>query len=153
VSRGGGARGWAPYLMVTARYLDALASRMAELLGVAETVDLPAVASTPQTSYFDSLLDGIRSAVKNLDDVEVREQTRNLQILVRYLRAHNQVGAEIEALDRADRLATMGPDSSNEERFAVMVDQAGRTGDETVFRYLVRRTAREHLLWASLLDR
>lgn len=153
VSRGGGARGWAPYLMVTARYLDELASRMAGLLGVTETADLPAVESTPRTSYFDSLLDGIRSAVKNLDDVEVREQTRNLQILVRYLRAHDQVGAEIEELDRADRLSTMGPDSSDKKRFAMMIDQAGKTGDAGVFGYLVRRTAREHLLWASLLDR
>ena len=47
VSRGGGARGWAPYLLVTERYVLGLADRLAALLGVVETADLPAVVADP----------------------------------------------------------------------------------------------------------
>ena len=39
VSRGGGARGWAPYLLVTERYVLELADRMAGLLGVVEPAE------------------------------------------------------------------------------------------------------------------
>lgn len=150
VSRGGGARGWAPYLMVTQRYLGDLARRLGALAGVTAQATLPELPTTPRTPMYDALLEGVRTAVGNLDDVEVREATRNLQILVRHLRAHDQIGAEVYALDHADRAATFG---SEAELSAAALEQAGAEGDERVLGYLLRRNARERLLWASLLDR
>jgi aminoglycoside phosphotransferase (APT) family kinase protein len=153
VSRGGGARGFAPYLLVTERYITGLAARMSQLLGVAESPDLPDLGPTPRTAYFDTLLDGIRTAVRALDDSELREATRNLQILVHFLRAYDQVGDGITARDRADRIETLGSDALDDGRFRQMVENAGAEGDEAMFGYLLRRTARERLLWASLLER
>lgn len=152
VSRGGGARGWAPYLLMTQRYLDGIATRLSARLGVdepGEEVDSP---PSPHAQHFEVLLDGIRTAVRHVDDAEVREQTRNLQILVRFLRAHDELGAEIEARDRADRAATFD-EATDDARLAQLVDTAGRVGDERVLRYLLRRHRRERRLWASLLDR
>lgn len=153
VSRGGGARGWAPYLLATQRYLDGIATRLSALLGVEEDTEGVTVSPTPRTPYFDALVDGIRAAVRHLDDAEIREETRNLQILVRYLGAYDQGGQEIEDLDRIDRLATLGPQSLHDAQFARLVERAGGAGDEHTWRYLLRRHARERLLWASLLDR
>ena len=149
VSRGGGARGWAPYLLQTQRYLDGIATRLSAQLGIEEpTPELP-TPTTDRAAHFDALLDGIRTAVRALDDPEVREQTRNLQILVRYLRAHDELGAEIEARDRDDRAETFGAGTP----FAEAIEPAGATGDERTWRYLLRRHARERVLWASMLDR
>jgi aminoglycoside phosphotransferase (APT) family kinase protein len=152
-SRGGGARGLAPYLLVTERYVVDLGARLADLLGVTETPELPAVSATSRTPSFDLLLDGIRSAVRAIDDPETREATRNLQILVHYLRAYDQLGDELEALDRDDRLATFGTAESDEATVDDALENAGRDGDEVVLRYLLRRTRREQMLWATLLDR
>jgi aminoglycoside phosphotransferase (APT) family kinase protein len=152
VSRGGGARGWAPYLLQTERYLDGIATRLSARLGVDEPGEAVPSAASDRGAHFDALLEGIRSAVRHLDDVEVREQTRNLQILVRYLRAFDELGAEIEARDRADRAATF-PDHVDDARLGELVEVAGRVGDEPTLRYLLRRRSRERLLWASLLDR
>ena len=85
----------------------------------------------------------MRAATRGIDDVELRESTRNLQILVHYLRAYDEVGADIEALDRADRRETLGADSLDDARFAALVEQAGADGDEDAFRYLYRRVQRE----------
>ena len=153
VSRGGGARGWAPYLLVTQRYLDGIAERLSARLGVQEVAEVPEPVPTPRTRHFDALVDGIRAAVRHLDDAEVREETRNLQILVRYLRAYDEVGADIDDLDRADRAASLGPESLDDARFVRLVTEAGARADERTWRYLVRRRARDRLLWASLLDR
>jgi len=152
-SRGGGARGLAPYLLVTERYVVGLADRLAALLGVTETPELPAPVTTARTRSFDLLLDGIRSAVRAIDDPEAREATRNLQILVHYLRAYDELGAQIEAMDRDDRLATFGAAVGNDAALRDLLDEAGRDGDEVVLRYLLRRTRREQMLWATLLDR
>ena len=155
VSRGGGARGWAPYLLVTQRYLDGIAARLSVLLGVEieEPIEVPSLAPTPRSPHFDALVDGIRAAVRNIDDPDVREETRNLQILARYLRAYDEIGADIDDRDRVDRIATFGPEPSDDAQLAHLVADAGRRGDESVWRYLLRRHARERLLWASLLDR
>ena len=130
-----------------------LAERLSELLGIVESADLPVVTHTARTASYDHLLDGIRAATRAVEDEELRESTRNLQILVHYLRAYDEVGAEVEELDRADRVATLGDDALDESRFAELVEQAGADADERMFRYLLRRTQRERLLWASLLDR
>ena len=153
VSRGGGARGWAPYLLVTQRYLDGLASRLSARLGVDEQTDLPSVTATARAQHFGALVDGIRTAVRHIDDEEIREQTRNLLILARYLAAYDEVGEEVEAIDRIDRVATFGADSEDDERFLTLVEDAGTRGDEQVWRYLLRRHTRRRLLWVSLLDR
>ena len=73
VSRGGGARGWAPYLLVTERYVLGLADRLSGLLGVVENVAVPEVSPTARTPSYDHLLDGIRAAVRDIDDVDARE--------------------------------------------------------------------------------
>ena len=138
---------------MTQRYLDGIATRLSARLGVAETVELPPLTPTPRTVQFDTLVEGIRSAVRHIDDEEIREETRNLQILVRSLRAYDQVGAEIEELDRADRAATLGSDALDDGRLAALVEAGGATGDEPIWRYLLRRHARNRLLWSSLLDR
>jgi hypothetical protein len=153
VSRGGGARGFAPYLLVTERYVLDLAARMSELIGVSESPELPNSEPTPRTPYFDTLLDGIRSVVRTLEEPELRESTRNLQILVHFLRAHDMVGGETATRDRDDRIATFGSDALDENRFREIIDHAGAIGDETAFRYLLRSTARNRPLWASLLER
>ena len=143
VSRGGGARGWAPYLLVTERYVLELADRMARLLGVVEPAEPPSLTTTARTRLYDHLLDGVRAATRGIDDVELRESTRNLQILVHYLRAYDELGADIEALDRADRRETLGADSLDDARFAAVVERAGAAGDEDAFSYLYRRVQRE----------
>jgi hypothetical protein len=149
VSRGGGARGWAPYLLVTERYVLELADRMARLLGVEEPPEPIAVTPTARTPLYDHLLDGVRAATRGIDDVELRESTRNLQILVHYLRAYDEVGADIEALDRADRSHTLGTDALDD----AIIERAGVAGDEDAFRYLYRRVQRERALWSTLLER
>ncbi len=153
VSRGGGARGWPPYLLVTQRYVADLARRMSGLLGIEEVADVPPVEPSPRTPSYDALLEGIRVAVKHLDDPDLREHTRNLQILVHYLRAYDQIGPQVDELDRRDRVATMGADALDDAQFAALVTRAGADADEAVFRYLLRRSARQRALWASLLDR
>jgi aminoglycoside phosphotransferase (APT) family kinase protein len=153
VSRGGGARGWAPYLLVTQRYLADLAARMSQLLGITETVDLPELAPTPRTASFDALVDGIRAAVREIDDADARERTRNLQIFVHYLRAYDAVGLDLDRADLDDRTSTLGSAARDEGCFADLVTAAGVDGDETLFRYLLRRAARRRVLWSSLLDR
>jgi aminoglycoside phosphotransferase (APT) family kinase protein len=156
VSRGGGARGWAPYLLVTERYVLGLAERLEELLGVEERPErpeVPAPSPTARAPLYDHLLDGLRAATRGIDDAELRERTRDLQILVHYLRAYDEVGREVDALDHADRVATFGEAALDDGAFRTRVEQAGTDGDEEVFHYLLRRVARERLLWASLLDR
>jgi aminoglycoside phosphotransferase (APT) family kinase protein len=153
VSRGGGARGWAPYLLVTERYILGLAERLSDLLGVVETADVPNPRDTARTHAYDHLLDGIRAATRAVDEPQLREDTRSLQILVHYLRAYDQIGAEVDELDRADRVATLGEDALDDARAAELFERAGASADEHVFRYLLRRVQRERLLWASLLDR
>jgi aminoglycoside phosphotransferase (APT) family kinase protein len=153
VSRGGGARGWAPYLLVTERYVLGLAERLSDHLGVVETTELPDPEDTARTRAYDHLLDGIRAATRGVDEPELREDTRSLQILVHYLRAYDQIGVEVDELDRADRVATLGVDALDEPRSAELFERAGASADEHVLRYLLRRAQRERLLWASLLDR
>ncbi len=130
VSRGGGARGWAPYLLMTQRYLDGVATRLSARLGVDEPGEELTSPPSAHAPHFDALLDGIRAAVRHVDDAEVREQTRNLQILVRYLRAHDELGAEIEARDRDDRAATFAGGAGDDAGLAELVEAAGRVGDE-----------------------
>ena len=153
VAKGGGARGLPLYLLVTERYVIALAAKMSGLLNVRESVEAPTAEPTPRTVYFDVLLDGIRSAVSATDDLELREATRNLQILVHYLKANDQLGAEVAERDHADRINSIGRDAVDPGRFRAMVDEAGASGDEVMLRYLLRKTARERQLWVTLLDR
>ena len=109
---------------------------------------------TARTPLYDHLLDGVRAATRGIDDVELRESTRNLQILVHYLRAYDEVGADIEdARPRRPQPRRSAPTRSTTSRFAALVEQAGADGDEDAFRYLYRRVQRERVLWATLLER
>jgi hypothetical protein len=153
VSRGGGARGLAPYLLVTERYVLGVAEQLSALTGVREHGALPPVADTPRTAWYVALVDGLRAASRAIDDRDLAEQTRNLQIFAHYLRGHDAMGAAVDRLDRDDRAASVGDRSLDDADGRAFVEAAGASGDETVLRYLLRRTARERLLWSSLLDR
>lgn len=153
VDRGGGARGWAPYLLQTQRFLDGLAGRLAGLAGVdrppTDHHDLP---PTPRAAMFDRLLSTIRDAVRAIDDEEVRTATRNDQILVHHLRAHDQLGDSLSADDRADRDVVRGiPDDG--QAVASWAADAGERGDLDALWYLLRRQGRQRRLWSTLLDR
>ncbi len=153
VRRGGGARGWAPYLLATQRFLDGLATRLRDQVAIASapTATVPRDAS-PRTEIYDELLAGVRAAVAQLDD-DAREQTRNLQILVRYLRAFDRFGGPLDAEDLADRQSTLGADAADDARLGDLAERAGRATDATVLAYLLRRHDRRRQLWAELLDR
>jgi hypothetical protein len=58
----------------------------------------------------------------------------------------------LDALETADRLTTFG-DALDDGRIVEMAEDAGRTADLGLFRYLLRRRGRERQLWADLLDR
>lgn len=152
VARGGGARGWAPYLLVTQRYLLGIAATLGAYLGRVDpgrhdVVDAPTV----RTPLYDSLLTGLRAAVKDIGDPDRREATRNLQILVHYLRADDQAGAALAEQDRMDRMDALGPVPDAD--LGAIAEEAGAGADVGVFEYLVRRTHRNAVLWATLLDR
>ncbi len=154
VSRGGGARGWAPYLLVTERYVLGTASALCALLGVEEpAVDLPDPPPTPRTAYFDHLLEGVRAAVRALPDPWLKESTRNLQILVHYLRAHDRAGRHVADQDAADLRQTLGLLPDDLVGLASAAEEGGRHGDLIVLGYLLRRARRQAVLWQSLLDR
>jgi aminoglycoside phosphotransferase (APT) family kinase protein len=154
VRRGAGARGWAPYLLATQRFLDGLATRLRDQVAVASapTATVRRDAS-PRTPFYDELLAGVRAAVAQLEDDDAREQTRNLQIFVRYLRAFDRFGGPLDAEDLADRQASLGADTLDDARLGDLAEQAGRAADATVLAYLLRRHDRRRQLWAELLDR
>lgn len=149
VARGGGARGWAAYVMATERFLRELAAALTDHVGVTPVeVELPEVPATRRTPWYDELLDSIRSAARAIDDSEVRERTRNEQILVHHLRAYDRIGHELDALDRADAVAS-GVAADD----VAAVEAAGERGDDDVLRYLLRRRQRHAALWSTLFDR
>jgi hypothetical protein len=153
IARGGGARGWSPYLLVTQRYLDGIARSLAEACGV----ERPLIAEPPdaaghRTAMYDRLLTTLREASRGIDDAELRTSVRNDQILVHFLRAHAQFGDRVEADDRTDRAATVGADL-DDARLAVAAGTAGLSSDPMMLGYLLRRRARQRLLWRTLLDR
>jgi len=159
VSRGGGARGWPPYLLVTERYVLGAAAALCQYLGIeVPTVELPEAAETPRTSWYDALISALRGAGKGLSapggegDELLATATRDHQILVHYLRAYDRIGPAVDALNRDDLLTTLavrdeGPD------FEKLVEEAGGVADHQVLGYLLRRTQRNAALWQTLLDR
>lgn len=153
VARGGGARGFAPYLLATERYVLGVADQLARRTGVREEPIVPAVVATARTERYDALIEGLRAASRAIEDPQVRERTRDLQILVHHLRGHDAVGAAVADADRADCRATLGVDALGGDAGRALLDETGARGDEAVLRYLLRRTARERVLWATLLDR
>src|SRR5205085_2269659 len=120
------------------------------LTGVEEPdVVLPEPPRTPRTTWYDHLLDGVRTGVKGINDPALREETRNQQILVHYLRAYDHVGAELDEADRADAVASgLDPDA-----LGAAAEAAGTEGDVDVLRFLLRHGRRRRALWAGLLDR
>jgi hypothetical protein len=149
VARGGGARGWAAYVMATERFLRELAATIADHLGVApDEVELPDARATQRTPWYDELLDGIRAAVRGVDDPELRERTRNEQILVHHLRAYDGIGRDLDELERVDAAAS-GIDPGD----VAGIEAAGAHGDHDVLRYLLRRRRRQAALWSTLFDR
>jgi hypothetical protein len=113
----------------------------------------PDAGRTPRTSWYDALLQGIREGVRGIPDEGLREQTRNHQILVHYLRAYDQAGVRLEELDAADARQTLGVDSADSQALGSLAEEAGTKGDTMVLSYLLRRARRQALLWQSVLDR
>ncbi len=154
VARGGGARGWPPYLLVTQRYLRDLAERLSSYLEIPDPpVPAPDHAASPRASWYDALLDGIRQGVRGIPEVGLREQTRNHQILVHYLRAYDQMGARLDEMDAADAHQTLGVDPGDHQARGRLAEDAGAAGDTLVLSYLLRRRRRQAMLWQSVLDR
>ncbi len=153
VARGGGARGWAPYLLTTERYHLGVAAALSSYVGVTElSPDIPDPAPTSRTPLFDQLLEGVRAAVRNLDDPALKESTRNLQILVHFLRSHDRAGRELAQDDAAD-LADLGLSRDDPAALASAAEESGAVADEAVLRYLLRRSQRQAALWRTLLER
>jgi aminoglycoside phosphotransferase (APT) family kinase protein len=154
VARGGGARGWPPYLLVTQRYLRGLARELSDYMNVFdEPVDLPEIGSTERTSWYDAVLAAIRAGVRGIADPQLREETRNHQILVHYLRAYDLIGPTIAELDADDGARSLGLDTRDAVSLGAFAEAAGITGDEAVLKYLLRRRRRQGHLWLTLLDR
>ena len=152
VSRGGGARGWPPYLLVTERYVLALAVGLSDYLGVHEPEPaLPEVGDTPRTAWYDALMSATRTAVKGISDPDLAENTRNHQILLHYLRAHDRIGAIVDDLNRDDLRRNIGVDGGPD--LDARIDRAGAAGDVATLRALLRCTARSKALWQTLLER
>jgi aminoglycoside phosphotransferase (APT) family kinase protein len=154
VARGGGARGWPPYLLVTERYIRGIAAELSSLTGVPDTpVALPDPVPTTRTPWYDALLQGIRAGVRGIAAEALRESTRNHQILVHYLRAYDRLGPEIEALEAADARHSLGLEGSHVDKLGQLAHDAGTAGDEAVLSYLLRRARRQAGLWLTLLQR
>ena len=154
VARGGGARGWFPYLLVLQRFYASLGDALTRVTGVSESsVVWPEVPETPRTPWYDRVIEGIRAGVRGIEDIELREQTRNLQIAFNYLRAYDRLGARTEELEEADRVASLGIGLGDAATFEKAVDEGGAAGDEPTLRYLLRRSQRQRALWKSLLER
>lgn len=153
VSRGGGALGLPPYLPARQRFLVDVGRELARCADIREPpVELPRADASERTAWFDWLEGAIRAGAKGIADAELRAATRNSRIVLHYLRAHDQLGPELAALDRADCRASLGSELGGRELLAVASD-AGATGDDQVLRYLLRRTQRSGALWAGLHDR
>ncbi|MGD9703735.1 MAG: phosphotransferase family protein [Acidimicrobiia bacterium] len=152
VARGGGARGWAPYQLQTQRYLDGIAERLTAATGLqVPPVDVPEVGPTARTAMFDQLLATLRTAARSIADPEISAATRNDQILVHLLRAHDRLGAAIEAGDAADLAGTGGAGATAIDAGAAAA--AGEADDDRVLGVLLRRRRRQRLLWSTLLER
>ena len=111
------------------------------------------IPETPRTHWYDRAIGDIRAGVRGIGEIELREQTRHLQIAFHCLRAYDRLGARIEKLEEADRVATLGIATANAATFEKAVEEGGAAGDATLLRYLLRRTQREQALWKSLLER
>jgi aminoglycoside phosphotransferase (APT) family kinase protein len=153
VGRGGGARGWAPYVLQTQRYLDGIAVRIASSAGVElPHADAAVCSATERTAMYDQVLSTIRTAARALDDPELATATRNDQILVHYLRAHDQIGLDLAAEDATDQRSILGSELDG-RALTERASAAGEQGDPEVLRYLLRRHQRNRQLWSTLLDR
>ena len=154
VARGGGARGWAPYLLVTQRYLRGIATELSSYTGVVdEPVELPDPPPTDRTAWYDSLMEAIRAGVRGIGDPELKQDTRNHQILVHYLRAYDLMGPRIAELEREDCLAVTGLDPAEAQQLETASREAGAAGDTEMLRYLSRRRRRQAHLWRTVMDR
>jgi hypothetical protein len=152
VERGGGARGFAPYLLATQRYLDGLARRLAEAVGLGVPYAPAPTPVTPRDPLFGALLDDIRRAARALADDCIHERTRDAQILVHHLRACDRYGAVVEGEDVDDRRSSLGSDLDDRE-LARVARRAGAENDLAVLAYLLRRQQRRNALWQPLLER
>ena len=139
---------------MTQRFLLRIAELLSQHLGVSEpAVELPDVPETPRTSWYDNAMDGIRAGVRGIPDPELREATRNVQILMHYLRAYDRIGRQLDDVDWNDRAASLGTEPDDEAAFRRAVEEGGAVGDETCLRYLLRRGQRQAALWESVLSR
>jgi hypothetical protein len=152
VERGGGARGFAPYLLATQRYLAALARGLGELEDLAVPAQSLPAPETARDALFAALLDDVRRAARSLDDGCLQERTRDAQILVHHLRACDRYGDVVDREDMADRRRSLGADV-DDDGLTRLAQLAGKDDDREVLAYLLRRQQRRNLLWQPLLER
>lgn len=156
IERGQGARGWAPYVLQTQRFLDGIAARIAELANV----EMPAVEvrdhePTERTPMFGRLESGLRRAARSLREFDPESATsaRNEQILVHYLRAYDQIGEVLAKEDAADRCSVLGTDADEPGGLRSHAAAAGGRGDLELLAYFLRRQRRNRQMWSTLLER
>ena len=63
------------------------------------------------------------------------------------------MGPQIEELEAADRIASLGIEHGDDAGFEKLVEEGGAAGDEVMLCYLLRRSERQRQLWKSLLER
>jgi len=154
VARGGGARGWPPYVLVTQRYLQGIATTLSALTGVEEPAVPPTAGDdTPRTAWYDHLQAAVRAAVKGIADPALREETRNSLILLYYLRDHDRMRGELDRTEQADLDASLGLAAGDRDGLATAARAGGTAGDPAVLRYLLRRRQRRAAPWQSVLSR
>lgn len=146
----GGARGRAPYLLATRRFLLKLGDALAKLAGiVVPEPSLPDPPDTPRAAWFDHVDDYVRMGPRGTE--EERTARREARILLTYLRDYDRRGPALAEAERDDRLAVLGIDDEGSALIDA-VERAGASQDAEVLGYLLRRGHRQAAPWSALLD-
>lgn len=149
IHKGGGAMGLAGYMMSHQSAMDRLGPAMLEAMEAAphESAELPDPRQTARTRYFDRVLSDLNRTVRpEVRDKEAKLHLNGVNLLVNWLKLHDQIGVSLEATDRSDQQATFGRVLPLEEMLT-LADAGGRAADERLLRYLSRRCNRDGALW------
>ena len=154
VSRGGGARGGRRTCSSPSATCSGSPTGCRVCSASSEPAELPVVTPTARTPLYDHLLDGIRAATRGVDDVDAaREHAQPPDPGALPPRLRRDRRRHRGARPRRPRRRRSAPTRSTSRASPRSSNRPAPTADEPMFRYLLRRTQRERLLWATLLDR
>jgi aminoglycoside phosphotransferase (APT) family kinase protein len=148
----GGNVGLAGYQSYHRRFLRSLVEAIADVEGVDRPPSPVDAVPTERTTLYDRalrhLVDGVLPAV---DSTATKVQVNEAVILLRHLRAVDQMGPALREAELADLAALLEPGASSSTVSTVVeiAREAGTTGDSDVLAYLLRRAVREEALWAD----